>query len=135
MVLTVGRVSFPTPACTGIVALNSGCTASSAASTTVVAFVRVVTASFTTIPVLVGSVGRVVVLVVLGRAVGMMFSSMVNIMSGDPTALGSVRIGPFPTRNIIQSAALITCKMLELSDFRAKDSLPTSRRGFCGPPI
>ena len=135
MVLTVGRVSFPTPACTGIVALNSGCTASSAASTTVVAFVRVVTASSTTIPVLVGSVGRVVVLVVLGRAVGMMFSSMVNIMSGDATALGSVRIGPFPTRNIIQSAALITCKMLELSDFQAKDSLPTSRRGFCGPPI
>ena len=135
MVLTVGRVSFPTPACTEIVALNSGCTASSAASTTVVAFVGGVTASSTTIPVLVGAVGRVVVLVVLGRAVGMMFSSMVNIMSGDPTALGSVRIGPFPTRNIIQSAALITCKMLELSDFRAKDSLPTSRRGFCGPPI
>ena len=135
MVLTVGRVSFPTPSCTGIVALNSGCTASSAASTTVVAFVRVVTASSTTIPVLVGSVGRVVVLVVLGRAVGMMFSSMVNIMSGDATALGSVRIGPFPTRNISQSAALITCKMLELSDFQVKDSLPTSRRGFCGPPI
>ena len=129
MVRTVGRASFPTPACTGVVALNS------AASATAVAFVRVVTASSTTIPVLVGSVGRVVVLVVLGRAVGMMFSSMVNIMSGDATALGSVRIGPSPTRNIIQSAALITCKMLELSDFQAKDSLPTSRRGFCGPPI
>ena len=135
MILAVGRVSFPTPACTGIVALSLGCTASSAASTTVVAFVRVVTASSTTIPVLVGSAGRVVVLVVLGRAVGMMFSSMVSIMSGDPTALGSVRVGPFPTRIITQSTALITCKMLELSDFRAKDNLPTSRWGFCGPPI
>ena len=135
MVLTVGRVSFPTPACTGIVALNSGCTASSAASTTAVAFVRVVTASSTTISVLVGLAGRVVVLVVLGRAVGMIFSSIVSIMSGDPTALGSVRVGPFPTRNVTQSTALITCKTLELSDFRVKDNLPTSRWGFGGPPI
>ena len=135
MILAVGRVSFPTPACTWIVKLNFGGIASSAASTTVVSFAGGVTASSAVIPVLVGTVGRVVVLVVLGRAVGMMFSSMVNIMSGDPTALGSVRIGPCPTRNSIQSAALITCKMLELSDFQAKDSLPTSRRGFCGPPI
>ena len=120
MVLTVGRVSFPTPACTGIVALNSGCTASSAASTTAVAFVRVVTASSTTISVLVGLAGRVVVLVVLGRTVGMIFSSIVSIMSGDPTALGSVRVGPFPTRNVTQSAALITCKMLELFRFPGK---------------
>ena len=135
MILAVGRVSLPTPAFTGIVSFNLGCTAPSVASTTAVSFMGGVTASSIIIPVLVGTVGRAVVLVVLGRAVGMMFSSMVNITSGDPAALDSVKIDPCPTRNSIQSAALITCKMLELSDFQAKDSLPTSRRGFCGPPI
>ena len=120
MVLTVGRVSFPISACFGIVALDSGCVASSDASTTVDAFVGVVTASSTTISVLVGLAGRFVVLVVLGRTVGIIFSSMVSIMSGDPTALGSVRVGPFPTRNVTQSATLITCKMLEPFRFPGK---------------
>ena len=67
-----------------------------------------VTASSTFVSVLVGTVGRVVVLVILGRAVGMMFSSMVSITSGDPAALGSVKIDPFPTRNSVHNAALIT---------------------------
>ena len=120
MVLTVGRVSFPISACFGIVALDSGCAASSDASTTVGAFVGVVTASSTTISVPVGLAGRFVVLVVLGRTSGMNVSSMVIIMSGDPTALGSVRVGPFPTRNVTQSATLITCKMLEPFRFPGK---------------
>ena len=135
MIVTVGRESFPTPACTGVVTLNLGGAASSAASPTVVLFIGGVPASSTIIPVLVGTAGRGVVLVILGRAVGMSVSSMVNIKSVDPTALDSTRPDMCPTRNSIQSAALITCKMLELSDFQAKDSLPTSRRGFCGPPI
>ena len=120
MVLTVGRVSFPISACFGIVALDSGCAASSDASTTVDAFVGVVTASSTTISVPVGLAGRFVVLVVLGRTSGMNVSSMVIIMSGDPTALGSVRVGPFPTRSVTQSATLITCKMLEPFRFPGK---------------
>ena len=135
MIVTVGRESFPTPACTGVVTLNLGSTASSAASPTVVLFIGGVPASSTIIPVLVGTAGRGVVLVVLGRTVGMSVSSMLNIISGDATALDSAGPDICPARNSTQRADLITCKRLELSDFQTKDSLPTSRRGVRGPPI
>ena len=91
MIGTVGRESFPTPACTGVVTLNLGGTASSVASLMVVLFIGGVSASSTITPVLVGTVGRGVVLVVLGRTVGMSVSSMLNITSGDATALESAR--------------------------------------------
>ena len=135
MTVTFGRESFPTPACTGVVTLNLGSTASSAASPTVVLFIGGVPASSTIIPVPVGTAGRGVVPVVLGRTVGMSVSSMLNITSGDPTASESARPDRCLTRISAQRAALITCKMLEPSDFQTQDSLPTSRRGVRGPPI